>query len=166
MVGEFAQSALALSLSSAFASAPSFRPKWRLTVVCQIHGSLICVDPGSFGLRITVLALTSSGFKTLSHERIECSAFKETRQDQHCEYIWQCWAICWFNFFIMALDLVVTAFCGATWMTWEYWKLFQQWGPIICWGGYQHLILNEPAQVLNSDRQYFHLMAVELFDPR
>ena len=66
MVGEFAQLALALSLSLAFASAPSCKPKWRLAVVCQIHGSLIHVDPGLFGLRITVLAFTSLGFKTLS----------------------------------------------------------------------------------------------------
>ena len=77
--------------------------------VCQIQESLRVVEPGSFGLRTAVLALTSSGFRTLSQFWVDWLAPKNARQDWHREYIRKCAAIWRFNFFITALERVVTA---------------------------------------------------------
>jgi len=65
--------ALALALALLWDSVATNPKRWP-PAVCQIQESFSCVELGSFGFTIAVLALTSSGVKTLNWDWVARSA--------------------------------------------------------------------------------------------
>ena len=104
---------------------PTDNPKQSPLADCQIQDSLRCVDPGSFGFTIAVLAFTSSGIKTLNWDWIAWSAPSLRNHVRHWLYCQQCTEISRFNFSTAALEWILTPLHGVTQITWECWKLYE-----------------------------------------
>ena len=116
---------LALALAPEWSGpVPGTKPQWWPLADRQIQESFSWVEPGSLGFTIAVLAFISLTVNTLKWIIWSRDVPSFISWALHCVYSLQWMDICRFIFFTSALEHVLTILHGATWITWEYWKLF------------------------------------------
>ena len=132
------------------------KSQWWPLADCQIQESFSWVEPGSLGFTIAVLAFISSTVNTLKWIIWSGDVPSFISQALHCIYSLQWMDICRFIFFTSALKQVLTTLHGATQIIWEFWKLFQQWGPWCSSNDGQHEISNGKFLILHIPFPHYH----------